>query len=94
MLLRELDKLERGEEPMNVFRDPAANVCVDFPRERIKHGLLTRPIYKPGPGEVTGIAGEYGWSSDTKLIEEALATWDTIPEHARPSRGAGTARNV
>lgn len=92
LLMRELDKLESGAEPMNVFRDPAANVCVDFPRERIKHGMLTRPIYKPGPGEVTGIAGEYGWSSDTALIEEALATWDTIPEHARPPRAEKAVR--
>ncbi|WP_330257014.1 hypothetical protein OG874_22095 [Nocardia sp. NBC_00565] len=46
----------------------------------------TRPINKPGPGVVSGIAGEYGWSSDTELIEQALATWDTIPEHARPAR--------
>ncbi|MEU4343906.1 Rieske 2Fe-2S domain-containing protein [Nocardia sp. NPDC023852] len=94
LLLRELRKLEQGDEPMNVFRDPVANVCVDFPRERIKHGMVTRPIYKPGPGEVSGIAGEYGWSSDTELIEQALATWDTIPEHARPARTKETGPHV
>lgn len=94
LLKRELDKVQQGDEPMNVFRDPAKNVCIDFPRERIKHLQFTRPVYKPGPGEVSGIAGEYGWSSDTVLIEQVLATWDTIPKHARPAPLAEAIPNV
>jgi 5,5'-dehydrodivanillate O-demethylase len=82
MLKEQLERIGRGAEPMNVFREPGANVCVDFPRERIKHRLTTRPIYKPADGEAT-IAGDAGYSSDTALIEEALATWDTLPEFAR-----------
>ncbi|MFB8281131.1 Rieske 2Fe-2S domain-containing protein [Nocardia colli] len=86
LLLRELSKIECGLEPMNVFRDPRTNICIDFPRARINHGMMTRPIYKPGPDEVSDIAVDYGWSADATLIEQTLATWDTIPEHARAPR--------
>jgi 5,5'-dehydrodivanillate O-demethylase oxygenase subunit len=38
-LLREnLDKVSHGEDPMNVFRDPASNVCLELPVERAKFG--------------------------------------------------------
>ncbi|HLG70348.1 MAG TPA: Rieske 2Fe-2S domain-containing protein [Chloroflexota bacterium] len=38
-LLREnLERVQRGEDPMNVFRDPARNVCLDLPVERAKFG--------------------------------------------------------
>jgi hypothetical protein len=62
---------------MNVFRDPSVNTCVDFPRERVKHRLTMRPVYKPPVGEPPTIAGDAGYSADTELIEAALATWDT-----------------
>ena len=82
MLESELKKMERGEEPMNVFRDPAKNVCLEFPIENIKHRMFTRPLYKPANGKVSGVAGDVGYSADTDLIEATLATWDTIPLHA------------
>lgn len=36
MLLRELARMEQGDDPMNVLRDPAKNVCVRLPCEREK----------------------------------------------------------
>ena len=36
MLKRELAKVERGEDPMGVIRDPAKNVKIEFPLERNK----------------------------------------------------------
>jgi len=44
-----IEKVKRGEDPMNVFRDAAKNVCLELPVERNKFG--------PGryrPGEVRG----------------------------------------
>jgi 5,5'-dehydrodivanillate O-demethylase len=37
MLLRELAKVERGEDPMCVIRDPAQNSTIDLPMEKQKH---------------------------------------------------------
>ena len=33
MLRQQLAVMEAGEEPMNVFRDPEENVCIDLPWE-------------------------------------------------------------
>lgn len=87
MLLREIEKVRRGEDPMGVFRDPERNSCVDLPRERVKHRLMTRPFYKPTSG-VGMILSDFGYSEHTDLIEQVLATWDTIPEFARPAAAA------
>jgi 5,5'-dehydrodivanillate O-demethylase len=83
MCLEQLERLERGDEPMNVFRDPETNRSLDFPIEKIKHQMFVRPLYQPADGEPSGVAGDVGYSEDTDLIEAALATWDTIPLHAR-----------
>jgi 5,5'-dehydrodivanillate O-demethylase len=37
MLLRELAAVERGEDPKNVVRDPARDVVINLPLEKIKH---------------------------------------------------------
>jgi 5,5'-dehydrodivanillate O-demethylase len=37
VLRRELKKLERGEDPIGIVRDPAKNVRIDLPNERKKH---------------------------------------------------------
>ncbi len=37
MVRREMEKVARGEDPMNVFRDPAKNVIHSLPLERNKH---------------------------------------------------------
>jgi 5,5'-dehydrodivanillate O-demethylase len=36
MLEREMQKVQRGEDPMVVIRDPAQNVCIDLPKEMHK----------------------------------------------------------
>ena len=82
MLLRELDKVQRGEDPVGVFRDPARNSSVELPCERVKHRQTCRPVYKPADGLVS-ISSDAGFSEDTDLIERTLATWDTIPAYAR-----------
>jgi 5,5'-dehydrodivanillate O-demethylase len=45
LLQENLEKIRRGEDPMNVFRDPASNVCLELPVERAKFGP---GVYKPG----------------------------------------------
>ncbi len=37
MLRRELKKVELGQDPMGIVRDPALNVCIDLPNEKDKH---------------------------------------------------------
>ena len=56
MLRQQMAVIEDGGEPMNVFRDPAANVCIDLPWEGrenpwefIRKSLVRR----------TGSAGKY-----------------------------------
>ena len=37
VLKRELKKMEDGQDPMCVIRDPAKNQCIDLPNEKDKH---------------------------------------------------------
>ena len=37
MLRRELSKMEKGEDPIGVIRDPVRNKWIDLPNERKKH---------------------------------------------------------
>lgn len=46
LLQENLAKVERGEDPMNVFRDPARNVCLNLPVEQAK--LRTSGRVRPG----------------------------------------------
>ena len=70
----QLKVMESGEDPMCVFRDELLNRCIELPLEADKFGANRRPpSYVPG---------EQGVSRDAALIEETLATWDTIPQHA------------
>jgi hypothetical protein len=56
LLKENLDKVARGEDPMNVFRDPAANVCLELPVEKAKLKLSGR--VRPGEHR-QGNAGKY-----------------------------------
>ncbi len=40
LLKEQIERVERGEEPMNVFRDPAKNQIIPLPRERVHHGRV------------------------------------------------------
>jgi 5,5'-dehydrodivanillate O-demethylase oxygenase subunit len=39
VLREQIEKVQRGEDPLGVMRDPARNEIVLLPRERVKHGL-------------------------------------------------------
>jgi len=51
LLMREAEKVARGEDPMGVIRDPAKNVCIDIRREQV-----TLAAYRP-PGGATQPVG-------------------------------------
>jgi 5,5'-dehydrodivanillate O-demethylase len=44
LLKEQIAKMERGEDPMNVFRDPAKNVCIPLKLEEAK---LKRSVLQP-----------------------------------------------
>jgi 5,5'-dehydrodivanillate O-demethylase len=68
MLLEQLDIVEAGGEPMNVFRDPAGNECIDLPLIRKGYRFRTEDgQYRPG-AVLHGISGQY--SPIAKQLEE------------------------
>jgi 5,5'-dehydrodivanillate O-demethylase len=73
MLREQLDCVLEGGEPMNVFRDPAANDCIDLPMERVKFGDRTYLEYSPA---------EAGESEAIDDINRVLATWAHLREAA------------
>ncbi len=64
LLQENLERVQRGEDPMNVFRDPAHNVCLELPVERAKFGP---GIFKAGEHR-SGGASKY-----SPIIREAEA---------------------
>jgi 5,5'-dehydrodivanillate O-demethylase len=80
-LRRELNVLEDGGEPMNVFRDEAKAACIATPLEQVKFGMRRPRKYIPG---------ESGFSKDADKINEVIQTWHDIPEMASaPGAGEG-----
>ncbi|MEK7216904.1 MAG: hypothetical protein AAB289_15065, partial [Chloroflexota bacterium] len=69
-LKQQLDRLQNGLDPMNVFRDPS--VPIRLPVEVVKVGGKQRPIRY--------IPGEAGYSADSAKIEATQATWDVMAE--------------
>jgi 5,5'-dehydrodivanillate O-demethylase len=67
MLREQIDKLQAGDIPMNVFDTTYSGFTepLALPLEDIKFGQ-TRPAYRPG---------EAGESPDVDLIQATLATW-------------------
>lgn len=88
MLLRELKKMEAGEDPLNVMRDPAKNQRIDLPLEKGKEhfsdgfaSLLKRHMssFSPIAGELLAVFT--GEAEDDDLVD---------PSHpARAPVGAG-----
>jgi 5,5'-dehydrodivanillate O-demethylase oxygenase subunit len=79
VLMRELQKMERGEDPMNVFRDPAKNECVVLPLEKGKFGFAVgfEAAYKRHMRVFSPIADEildYGVGEHKSAKEYAAAT--------------------
>ena len=62
-----------GGEPINTFRDPVANDCVELPMERGKFGDKTYLEYSPA---------EAGESDAIADINTVLATWSAVREAA------------
>ena len=58
LLLEQLERVERGEEPMEVYRDPAANTCIQLPAET---GVSS------GPSSVKNPAGAVMMMERTRL---------------------------
>ncbi|HEY3116465.1 MAG TPA: aromatic ring-hydroxylating dioxygenase subunit alpha [Chloroflexota bacterium] len=74
LLEREMQTIARGDDPMNVFRDPKSNVCLEPPLEAIKFGHVLRSArYQPA---------EAGYSTDAALIEQIQRTWTEEPAGA------------
>jgi len=44
LLEEQLERVVRGEDPMEVYRDSAANQCILLPQEREQGGVLTIPL--------------------------------------------------
>jgi 5,5'-dehydrodivanillate O-demethylase len=74
MLRQQLELVLDGGEPINVFRDPAANRCVELPMERVKFGDRTYLEYSPA---------EAGESAAIDDINRVLATWSALREAGR-----------
>jgi 5,5'-dehydrodivanillate O-demethylase len=75
MLLQQMEAVERGDDPMNTFRDPSTNVCVEPPLEHIKFGANRRPQ--------TYVPPEAGLSTAIPDIQAVRATWDLEPAGSR-----------
>lgn len=68
LLQQQMEAVAEGKDPMNTFRNPATNVCIEPPLERIKFGASRRPQrYMPA---------EAGYSEAAADIERVQATWD------------------
>jgi 5,5'-dehydrodivanillate O-demethylase len=70
LLKDSLDKVARGEDPMNVFRDPAQNVCIELPVEQAK--LRSSGRVRPGEHR-QGNASKYSPIMRALEREAALA---------------------
>jgi len=73
MLLREVKKVEQGQDPMGIIRDPARNQRIDLPNERKKHhnsdgfasfALRTHAKYSPIIDEVVRIFDDYAATAE------------------------------
>jgi 5,5'-dehydrodivanillate O-demethylase oxygenase subunit len=75
LLEQEMEAVARGDDPMNTFRDPVANACIEPPLEHVKFGASHRPErYVPG---------EAGYSEAAEAIERVQASWDATPAGLR-----------
>ena len=70
-LKREMQLVQDGGEPMNVFRNPKTASNIPLPMEKIKHRQYPDGNYRPG---------EDGVSPDEDLLREVSATWAGVYE--------------
>jgi hypothetical protein len=57
LLEQQIDKVARGEDPMNTFRDPATNQSIPIHSEQVHGGLGGGPAakYNPEAAEVRAL---------------------------------------
>jgi 5,5'-dehydrodivanillate O-demethylase len=60
LLMENIKKVQNGEDPMNTFRDPAKNVCIDLQTERMAGERGGGPAWKYSPltGEIRRLFAE------------------------------------
>jgi len=81
-LLREqLDRVMRGEEPMNVFRDPAKNEFIPVPQEM--RGGINWPF------RAQGNSGESVWTLRNGRVEELYPDWINTSRPVVTREGGG-----
>lgn len=73
MLEENMRKVERGEDPMNVFRDSAKNVCLKIPTEKDEGGIAERRQREVGGRRNTGSSTKYD-PLNNKEINELVAS--------------------
>ena len=83
ILQRELEKIERGEDPMGVIRDPAKNEVIAFPLERDKahftdgfENLLRRQYarYSPFADDLVRLFNDYSEQRLRATLPQAVAS--------------------
>ena len=67
LLKQQIDAVQRGEDPMCVFRDPSKNYSIELPLERHLLNIDQAPARY--------IPQEHGFSQAAKEIEAVLSTW-------------------
>jgi hypothetical protein len=89
-LLEQVQRVMNGQEPtLNVFRDEAANQCIDLPIEAFRYrplaqGVGTSASVLPGLRSAASryVPTEPGRSADADKIEAVMATWESLAEKA------------
>ncbi len=81
LLKDQMEKVRRGEDPMNVFRDPEKNVSIRFQAEENKAG---RPVRRPRTGGTTKYSPILD-ELEKKGADVAKVLWGSSPWLA-PSR--------
>jgi hypothetical protein len=91
VLQDEIEKVERGEEPMNVIRDPAKNAIIELPRERVHHGGVRQ--FDRQQGRVTPSDGTNG-TNGTAVRQGGRPTPPESRELLRRLREEAAARGI
>ena len=59
MLMEQMEAVERGDEPLNVFRDPGENEIIELFQERERGTIIDPPRMRhPLPGQVDPVTGD------------------------------------
>jgi 5,5'-dehydrodivanillate O-demethylase oxygenase subunit len=84
MLTEQLDKLERGEEPMEVYRNPAENKCIRLPQEGISYDArMRRRIH----GSAAGYRREQAESHFSPIYDEVQELFEEARRRVESGHG-------